>query len=163
MKKLFVLGVIALSLTAARPLAAFAPLSERIHTKASGDLVNVSVDFGDDFYDVPLNALNHALASYPQCHQFRLTWTEGELEIFHDYTALYDRRKHSVTIYGTSIEGDRDGRTSFGGHFRYTKVQEKDFQKIAATLKHLASNGGEVTPWFDYMTRYGCREHELAR
>lgn len=145
-------------LLAAIPCAAFAPPSERITTKASGDLVNVSIDFGDDAPEVPFNALNHALASCPQIHRFRMTWTDGELEIFHNYTALYDRRKHTVTIYSTAVEGDNGGRTSFSGYWRYTKVREADFQKIAAVYKSDRGN----QDWFDYLPKYGCREHDLG-
>ena len=159
MKKLLV-GVLAFSLMAAGSLRAFPPPAERTHTKVSGDSVSVDIDFGDDEPDVPLSTLNHALASYPQQHRFYLTWTDGSLEIFHNYAALYDRRKHSVTVYCTNTEGDMDGRTWFGGHVRYTKVREKDFQKIAAAHKHDQSDNWI---WFEDLTKYGCRRHELAR
>lgn len=155
MKKLL---VIALLLMAAGHLAAFPPLSERTTTKVSGDWVNVSVDFGDDPSVVPLNALTHALASYPKPDHFRVTWTVGSLMDFYKYTALYDRRKHSVTVYSTRSEADNNGYTALAQYLRFTKVQEKDFQKIAAAHKNDRSDWN----WFDDLSRYGCRKHDLA-
>jgi hypothetical protein len=118
----------------------------------------VAIEFGDDLPEIPFKALNHALASYPQIHRFCVTWTDGDLEIFHNYTALYGRRRHTVTIYSTAIEGDNNGRTSFSGHWRYTKVREADFQKIAAVYK----NGRGDQDWFSYLPKYGSREYDLV-
>lgn len=156
MRNSFIISL--LLLLAIIPCAAFAPLPERTTTKVSGDLVNVSVDFGDDPSEVPLNALTRALASYPQPHYLRVTWTVGSLMDFYKYTALYDRRKHSVTVYSTRSEADNNGHTAFAEHLRFTKVQEKDFQKIAAAHK----NDRNDWNWFDDLPQYGCRKHNLA-
>ncbi len=145
-------------LLAAVPCAAFAPLSERVHTKVTGETVNVGIDIADDFSDVPLNALLHALASYPQARRFRVSWVMLSMLNGTNLTALYDRRKHSVIVYSTYTEGDNDGRTSFSGHLRFTQVREEDFQKIAAARKGDTSDWD----WFNDLPKYGCRKHGLT-
>ena len=162
MKNIFFKNTVAAALLwlllAAAPCAAFPPLADRIHTKVTGDLVNVAVDFGDDFPEVPLNALLHALASYPQARRFRVSWITLMMLNGRNQTAVYDRRKHSVIVYSTYTEGDNSGRTSFLEHLRYTNVQEKDFAKIAAAHKGDTSDWD----WFNDLSKHGCRKRDLG-
>jgi hypothetical protein len=146
---------------AAGSLAAWPPLAERVHTKETGDTVNVGIDTGDDPPGVPLNALLHALVAYPQAHRFRVSWTNLVLTSATSVTAIYDRSKHSVTLYQVNSEGDNNGRISGRQRLRYTGVQEKDFGLVAAAHKGDTA-GSSGWNWFDDLSKYGCWKHNLS-
>jgi len=150
-------GLLWLLLLAA-PCAALPPPAGQVHTKVTGDLVNVAVDFGYASSDVPLNVLRHALASYPRAHRFRVTWTYPIMLDGVFLTAVYDRPRQSVTVYRYYTEGENSGRVGLREHLRYTKVQERDFAKIAAAHKGDQSDWD----WFSDLPKYGCRKHELS-
>ncbi len=124
--------------------------------KVKSDSVNLRIYTS---YDQPGNVLHcfvAALKTYPHARRIRASWSMsiGMNEI--DTTAVYDRRRHSLTVFE---QGQGDLGVSHE-HMRFTQVQDSTFVQLAT-----AQRGGFSEPvwgWFDDLPKYGCHKRDLG-
>ena len=115
----------------------------------------ISLSF-DDSFDMPGSALRSlitALKANPNARTFRASWS---LMVFNNQaqtTILYDRRKHSLLFYSVA-DGDVLGTRR--DHFRFTRVPEPVFDKIAKAHRNDYSEDGWA--WLGDLPKYGCRK-----
>ena len=116
---------------------------------------SVTLSF-DDSFDRPgqaLRTLIAALKDNPNARTFRASWS---LLVFNNRTQttiLYDRRKHSLLFYSL---GDGDVLGTRRDHFRFTRVPESVFEKIAQA--HRNDNSEDGWAWLGDLPKYGCRK-----
>ena len=120
---------------------------------------SVTLSFYDSF-DMPgfaLRTLIAALKDNPKARTFRASWS---LLVFNNQTRttiLYDRRKHSLLFYSV---GDGDVLGTQRDHFRFTRVPESVFGKIARA--HRNDNSEDGWAWLEDLPKYGCRKVVLG-
>ena len=116
---------------------------------------SVTLSFEDSF-DMPgyaLRSLMTALTTYPNARTFRASWS---LLVFNNQiqtTILYDRRRHCLLFYSI---GDGDVLGTRLDHFRFTRVPESVFGKIAWAHRNDTSEDGWA--WLGDLPKYGCRK-----
>ena len=116
---------------------------------------SVTLSFEDSF-DMPgyaLRSLMTALTTYPNARTFRVSWS---ILVFNNQiqtTILYDRRAHSLLFYSI---GDGDVLGTQHDHFRFTRVPESVFGKIAWAHRNDTSEDGWA--WLGDLPKYGCRK-----
>ena len=114
----------------------------------------------DDSFDRPgqaLRTLIAALKDNPKARTFRASWS---LLVFNNQTRttiLYDRRKHSLLFYSV---GDGDVLGTQHDHFRFTRVPESVFGKIARA--HRNDNSEDGWAWLGDLPQFGCRKVVLG-
>ena len=104
-----------------------------------------------------LRTLIAALKDNPKARTFRASWS---LLVFNNQTRttiLYDRRKHSLLFYSV---GDGDVLGTQRDHFRFTRVPESVFGKIARA--HRNDNSEDGWAWLGDLPKYGCRKVVLG-
>ena len=120
---------------------------------------SVTLSFDDSFDRLgqALRTLIAALKDNPNARTFRASWS---LLVFNNQTRttiLYDRRKHSLLFYSV---GDGDVLGTQHDHFRFTRVPESVFGKIARA--HRNDNSEDGWAWLGDLPQFGCRKVVLG-
>ncbi len=123
--------------------------------KKQGGLVNLSVNAHFDTPGAVLHSFIAVLQTYPHVRRVRVSWSMLLMMNESNSTALYDRRRHTVTFFSQE-DGDLG---SSRNHVLFTAVPETVFVPLAN-----ARLDTDETPWggFDGLPKFGCRKRDLG-
>lgn len=120
----------------------------------------VSMDFEiSDLYDdwLPVYRMGFAVRDNPAASQIQMSWAMMNPGGGDSATAVYDRRKHSLSLYS-------ENRWSSGKvvheDFLYTGVTDAILVKLGKD--HYNETRQSIVSWFDSLPQYGCRRHKIT-
>jgi len=124
--------------------------------KVRGDTLNLRIYTSLPQPGNTLRCFITALKTYPHARRIRASWSISIGMNWIDTTALYDRRRHSLTVFAQG-EGDLG---VYHDHKQFIQVPETVFVRLAEAHKDDSSE--TVWGWFDDLPKYGCRKHDLG-